>query len=168
MIPSEAWEKAPWPTSWVRAAARRDRAVLGRVGLAAHPFEAVEDAAGDVADADRVLEAGVARGGVGEPGEADLIDPAQALERPAVEDARLGGRQDDRAVDRVADELLAGAGRGGGLEPVGVLAEPVVDLAVEGQGGRRLGEAQRLVDRLAQGGVVGEHGGAPLSIAAGG
>jgi hypothetical protein len=68
--------------------------------------EHVEDATGEVHDAEAVLEAPVSGAGVDEIRESELMDVSQTLKRPGIDDPSLIGRDPDEGVDRVADLVL--------------------------------------------------------------
>ena len=63
----------------------------------------VEDAAGEVHGAESVAEAAVLGTRVDEEGEAELVDPAQSLHRPAADQSRLERIGVEKTVDRVAE-----------------------------------------------------------------
>ena len=73
--------------------------------------ELVREAAREVRDAERVLEAVVARAGEDVVGRAELLEAAQALELARVEDRGAGGVEAEAAVDRVVHELAVPARR---------------------------------------------------------
>jgi hypothetical protein len=65
--------------------------------------QGVVEAAGQVHGADHVAEAAVLRPREDQEGEAELVDEAQALHRPAVDQRGLQRVGADEAVDRIAD-----------------------------------------------------------------
>ena len=69
--------------------------------------EALAEASRDVANANRMLEAGMKGARVDEVGHSQLADPAQSLENRAVDGFPLGWRQLDHSMNGIAD--------GGGL-----------------------------------------------------
>ena len=82
----------------------QQRGHLDHLALLVAEAEALAEPAGDVAHADRVLEAGVQCAGVDEVGHRQLADPAQALEHRRVDCSPLARRQSNHAMDRIADD----------------------------------------------------------------
>ncbi len=113
---SAEWLNGACPRSCSRAAARASRrsgtAGAGGQQALALGAQGVVDPAGQVHGPEHVAEAAVLGAGEDQEGEAELVDEAQALHRPAVDQRGLQRVGADETVDRVA-ERQHGRGRPG-------------------------------------------------------
>ena len=104
---SAEWLNGACPRSWRSAAARVSRRSGAARAAGQQPLalgaQGVVDPAGEVHGADHVAEAAVLGAGEDQEGEAELVDEAQPLHRPAVDQRGLQRIGADEAVDRIAD-----------------------------------------------------------------
>ena len=94
------------------------RGRVGRVGRREDVFETasrptvlgvrehVEDSAGEIHDAETMLETLVGRGRIDEPGEGELVNVPEELKSARVDDFAFVGREDDESVDRITELVV--------------------------------------------------------------
>ena len=93
--------------------APRPPALFRRQQARALAEQRVDHPAGERHRAEDVRKAAVLGAGIDQEGEAELVDEAQALLRPAVHQRRFEGVGLDEAVDRIAERQHGARRRGG-------------------------------------------------------